>query len=68
VQEAIELLQKAVAAAGRTPKYLNALANAYVLAGNKEEAQKILEELRQQSAKGYVDPQMISSLATKLKG
>ncbi len=68
VQEAIELLQKAVASAGRTPKYLSALANAYLTAGNKAEAQKILEELRRQAAKGYVDPQMLSSLAARLKG
>jgi TolB-like protein/DNA-binding winged helix-turn-helix (wHTH) protein/Tfp pilus assembly protein PilF len=67
IQEAIDLLQKAVSTAGRTPKYLNALANAYVMVGNKAEAQKILEELRRQSTQGYVDPQMISSLAAKLK-
>ena len=67
VQEAIALLQKAVASAGRTPKYLNALANAYLLAGKKEEAQRILEELRWQSSREYVDAQMISALDAKLK-
>lgn len=68
VQEAIGLLQKAVATAGRTPKYLYALGNAYAQAGQKDEAQKILQELRQQSTKAYVEPEMISSLAAKLKG
>ena len=68
VPEAIGLLQKAVATAGRRPKYLSALANAYVQAGNRDEARKILEELRWQSATEYVEPEMISSLAAKLKG
>jgi TolB-like protein/DNA-binding winged helix-turn-helix (wHTH) protein len=67
VQESIELLQKAVASAGRTPKYLNALANAYLLAGKREDAHRILEELRRQSTREYVDTQMISSLVAKLK-
>ena len=68
VPEAIGLLQKAVATAGRRPKYLSALGNAYAQAGNRNEAQKILDELRRQSAKEYVEPEMISSLAAKLKG
>jgi tetratricopeptide (TPR) repeat protein len=67
VQSAIELLQRAVASAGRTPKYLNALANAWLLAGKREEAQRILEELRQLSAREYVDTQMISALDAKLQ-
>ena len=67
VQEAILLLQKAIDSAGRTPKYLNALANAYLLTGKREEAQRILEELRRQSATEYVDTQMISALDAKLK-
>jgi TolB-like protein/Tfp pilus assembly protein PilF len=68
VQEAIALLQKAVASAGRTPKYLNALANAYLLAGKREAAQGILEELRRESSREYVEPQMIAALDAKLKG
>lgn len=67
VEESIALLQRAVASAGRTPKYLNALANAYLLAGNRAEALKILEELRRQSSREYVDAQMISALDAKLK-
>ena len=68
VQEAIGLLRKAIASAGREPKYLYALGNAYVQAGNRDEAQKILKELRQLSMKRYVDPSMIPLLAAKLKG
>ena len=68
VQEAIGLLQKAVATAGRKPKYLYALGIAYTQAGNRDEAQKILDELRQQSTKGYVEPEMIPTLAARLKG
>lgn len=67
VQEAIALLQKATASAGRAPKYLNALANALLQAGQRQQAQQILEELRRQSATGYVDAQMISALDAKLK-
>jgi TolB-like protein/DNA-binding winged helix-turn-helix (wHTH) protein/Tfp pilus assembly protein PilF len=67
VQEAIALLQKAIASAGRTPKYLNALANADLLAGKRADARRILEELRRQSSREYVDAQMISALDAKLK-
>ena len=68
LQDAIGLLQKAIASAGRKPKYLYALANVYVQAGKKDEAQKILDELRQQPATEYVEPSMIPTLAAKLKG
>ncbi|MGO8817665.1 MAG: winged helix-turn-helix domain-containing tetratricopeptide repeat protein [Terriglobia bacterium] len=68
LKDAIGLLQKAIASAGRKPKYLYALANLYVQAGKKDEAQKILDELRQQAATGYVEPSMIPTLAAKLKG
>jgi TolB-like protein/DNA-binding winged helix-turn-helix (wHTH) protein/Tfp pilus assembly protein PilF len=65
--DAIVAFQKAVASSGRTPKYLYALAEAYVKAGRKGEAEGILVELREQSDKAFVPPEFIRQLADQLK-
>jgi TolB-like protein/DNA-binding winged helix-turn-helix (wHTH) protein/Tfp pilus assembly protein PilF len=65
--DAIVAFQKAVASSGRTPKYLYSLAEAYVKAGRKDQAERILVELREQSDKAFVPPEFIRQLADQLK-
>ncbi|HYX90947.1 MAG TPA: tetratricopeptide repeat protein, partial [Myxococcaceae bacterium] len=57
-QEAIAELQKALSFNERRPILLGALAQAYALAGQREEALKLLAELKQIEAdeRGYVSP------------
>jgi len=52
--EAITEFQKAVTHSGGSAAYLADLAHAYVVAGKRDEAQKILEELHEQSKQRYV--------------
>ncbi len=61
-EEAIAHYQLAVTTSGRTPKYLRALGVAYAKFGKMGEAQTVLDELRQQSATRYVDPQYMTSI------
>ncbi len=64
-EEAILALQKAIASAGRIPVYLAALGHAYATAERRTEALVIVEELRRQSASGYISP---FDIATVLVG
>jgi Tfp pilus assembly protein PilF len=63
---AIAQFQKAVSTSGRTPKYLNALAVAYLKAGRKDEARGVLAELEQQSKTKYVPPDYLRRLSELL--
>ena len=65
--DAIAAFQKAVVSSGRTPKYLYSLAEAYVQAGQRDQAERILGELREQSERAFVPPEFIRQLADELK-
>jgi eukaryotic-like serine/threonine-protein kinase len=58
--EAIALLGEAKTASGDWPPIVAELGYAYAAAGKTAEAYKILEELRQQSTRRYVDPYLIA--------
>ncbi|HEV2500998.1 MAG TPA: winged helix-turn-helix domain-containing protein [Terriglobia bacterium] len=64
--DAVALLEKSVGSSGRTPKYLHALGMAYAKIGRREQALKILDELRGQAKGGYVEPGFITSLEAQL--
>ncbi|MGH9401020.1 MAG: tetratricopeptide repeat protein [Terriglobia bacterium] len=59
---AVALIEKSVESSGRTPKYLHALGMAYAKTGKREQALKILDELRAQAKRGYVEPGFNTSL------
>jgi adenylate cyclase len=65
-ESAIAQLQKAVAASGRTPKYLYALARAYLAAGSLEPARQLLAELKEQARLAYVPPEYLDRLSQAL--
>ncbi|HEV2417902.1 MAG TPA: winged helix-turn-helix domain-containing protein [Terriglobia bacterium] len=65
--DAVALLEKSVESSGRTPKYLHALGMAYAKTGRREQALKILDELRDQAKGGYVEPGFITSLEIQLR-
>jgi tetratricopeptide (TPR) repeat protein len=54
--EALAECQEALRLSGGTPQILGWLGRAYGMAGQREEAQKALRELEQQSKRRYVDP------------
>lgn len=64
--DAVALLEKSVESSGRTPKYLHALGMAYAKTGRREQALRILDELRGQAKGGYVEPGFITSLEIQL--
>lgn len=64
--DAILWYEKAVSASGRTPKYLHALGIAYAKAGRKDEARRLLDELKNQAKRRYVAPDYVSSLQAQL--
>ncbi len=53
-EEAIAHAQRAVDLSGGSPTYIASLAHAYAIAGNPEEARKILEQLDEQSRTRHV--------------
>lgn len=53
-QEGIDALEKAAALSGRSPSILGTLAETYGLAGRKDEARKLLNELEALSRQRYV--------------
>lgn len=64
--DAITAFQRAVISSGRTPKYLYALANVYLKAGQRLQAASVLQELQAQSATAYVPPEYIQALSNAL--
>lgn len=64
--DAVALLEKSVESSGRTPKYLHALGIAYAKTGRRQQALAVLDELRAQAKRGYVEPAFISSLEVQL--
>ncbi|HEX4230860.1 MAG TPA: winged helix-turn-helix domain-containing protein [Bryobacteraceae bacterium] len=66
LEAAVMQFQKAVNSSGRTPKYLFTLADAYLQAGRKGDAGRILAELQQQSKTQYVSPDYLRRLSDQL--
>lgn len=54
--EAIEFLERAAATSNRSPGVLGHLARVYALAGRREEALRIVDELERRREAGYVTP------------
>jgi pentatricopeptide repeat protein len=52
--EAIPVMEKAVAVSGRSPAALGVLIRAYAHAGRRADALRLLEELKERKQKGYV--------------
>ncbi len=64
--EAIADMNKAKALVGDDPGLIEELACAYALSGQKTEAQKLLDALKERSAREYVDPGLIALIYTSL--
>jgi serine/threonine protein kinase/tetratricopeptide (TPR) repeat protein len=62
LQAAIEEFQKAVAMSGSAPRYIAGLGYGYARAGNKLEAQKRIEELKELRKRRFVDPLTIANI------
>lgn len=58
--EAIMELQRATERSNRNPVYLAALGHAYAVSGRREEATKILNELKELSKRRYILPNLIA--------
>lgn len=58
--EAIATFQKGMNQAERHPQLLASLGHAYALAGQRDKAQKALDELREMSKQRYVSPYLIA--------
>jgi len=64
--EAIADMNKAKALVGDDPGLIEELACAYALSGQKTEAQKLLDALKERSTREYVDPGLIALIYTSL--
>jgi TolB-like protein/DNA-binding winged helix-turn-helix (wHTH) protein/Tfp pilus assembly protein PilF len=65
-QDAIAQFEFARVTSGQAPKYIAALAGAYLAAGRPADAARALDDLRTQSLHRYVPPAIITSLANRL--
>jgi tetratricopeptide (TPR) repeat protein len=59
---AIETLEKVAAVTDRTPSALGTLGYAYGLAGRRDDARKILDELTALSSRRYVSPKSMADV------
>lgn len=59
-RKAIEVYQKAIPLSGGSPDEPASLAFAYAVSENRQEARKILEDLKRRSQKSYVSPVIIA--------
>jgi tetratricopeptide (TPR) repeat protein len=64
--QAIAAFQKAIPLSGDSPDEPAMLARAYALSGEKDEARKILDDLKEQSKKRYVAPTVVASIHAAL--
>ncbi len=64
--EALETLERARSALSDTPEVQSDLALAHALAGEKEEAERMLDSLMKESTERYVSPFLIASFHTGL--
>lgn len=63
---AIDQFARARVTSGHAPKYLAALASAYLAADRPTDAARVLEELRAQARGRYVPPGMVEQIAARL--
>jgi pentatricopeptide repeat protein len=61
--EAIPVLEKAVALSGRSPAVIGVLIRAYAHAGRRTEALRLLDELERRQQTGYVLPLLSERLS-----
>ena len=61
-EPAIRALQQSIPLSGDSPDEPASLAQAYALSGNKAEARKILDELKQQANRKYISPGTMADL------
>jgi serine/threonine-protein kinase len=66
-QEAITYFQRAVSLSGGEPRYLTSLGYTYGIAGKRNEALKILEQLKLLSQRRYVSPYDIATVYVGLR-
>ncbi len=59
-QQAIEDMQRAASLAGESVAMSAALAHAYAVAGNRDEAERILGDLLERSRRSYVEPMSLA--------
>ncbi len=59
-QEAITAFQKAIELSGGSPEALSALGFTYATAGNRDKARKVIDDLKELSARRYIDPGLIA--------
>jgi len=59
-REAIETFQKGMTQAERHPQLLASLGHVYALSGERDKANKVLDELREMSKQRYVSPYLIA--------
>jgi TolB-like protein/Flp pilus assembly protein TadD len=64
--QAIAATNRAVELSGNDPSRLVGLGRAYALAGRKSEASKVLAELRQQSSRTYLPPNIVAMVYAAL--
>jgi serine/threonine-protein kinase len=64
--EAIAAYQKGIGISERTPSFLAMMGHAYAASGSRDEALKILSELKQMAGKRYVAPYDLAILYTGL--
>lgn len=64
--EGVKELQRVISARGRTPETLTWLAVSYAMAGNKVEAERLLNEVKQISKKRYVPATFFAYINTAL--
>lgn len=65
-EDAIAQFSRARLASGRAPKYVAALAQAYLAAARRDDAAQTIDELRSLSRNRYVPPGMLEDLAGRL--
>ncbi|MHC4484695.1 MAG: protein kinase domain-containing protein [Planctomycetota bacterium] len=65
--EAVATLERAITLAGRTPGLVAKLARAYALSGRKDEAEALLEELKERAASEYVLPTYFAEVYVSLE-
>jgi serine/threonine protein kinase/Flp pilus assembly protein TadD len=59
-QQAIATFQKGLAQSERHPKLLASLGHAYALSGERDKANKVLDEMREMSKRRYVSPYLFA--------
>jgi tetratricopeptide (TPR) repeat protein len=64
--EAVAAIEKAMSFAGRTPELVTKLARAYALSGRKDEAETLLQELKERATSEYILPIYFAALHVAL--